>query len=120
MYYAIYDSTTGLIVGGPLSNPNDAARLANRYPDNDVLSVDQKIINRFEKRVDLVAKQLRDWTAQEVADYNTAKEIEDVAQEARKNNVKNSKGQGVNVPDIRDRLDEVVAVLQDIGLIPSD
>jgi len=127
MYYYLYDTATGIIVGGPLPNESDAIRLSNRYANWEYASIAEKIegtvgSGRYKtpaKIVDSVTLQLRDWTQTEIDDYNAANSVEENTKKTRKESARDNKGQGGSVNDIRERLDNLIEVLQDAGLIPK-
>jgi len=108
-----------LIVGGPLDRQVDADAIAAVTPGQAVLSVVEKRINRKEWRVDLATLTLRNWTALETQAANAAEAAEKAAIQGRKDKVRDDKGTGNAVPDIKDRLDDLISVLQDNGTIPT-
>jgi len=117
--FITYDTADGLIKGGPLNRQSDADSSAAETPGEAVLSVVEKRINRKEKRVDLPTLALRNWTALETTDAATAEALEKAAIQGRKDKVRDDKGTGNAVPDIKDRLDDLISVLQDNGTIPT-
>jgi len=119
MGWIIYETVGGLIVGGPLKHESQANVIASNLPNQAILEVTEKKIDRMKKRVDLALLELRDWTQQEIDDDANAKAAEKAAKKARKETVRDSKGQGNSVPDIVTRLDDLVAVLQDLEVIPK-
>lgn len=116
MYWIIYDAA-GLIVGGPLSNESDAIRIASNAGQT-VLEVSQKKINRKQWRVDLITLDLRAWTQQEIDDAVNTTAADNAAKQGRKDSARDNKGQGNSVPDLVARLDNLIEVLQDEGVIP--
>lgn len=70
MNHIVYSTETGLIVGGPIPNQADADRIASNKPNQAVLAVTEKVIERAERRVDAFLEELRDWTeAESLAQY---------------------------------------------------
>jgi len=126
MYYYLYDTATGILVGGPLSNEADAIRLAARYPNQAHIGSPEKIFEKVgagkykvpAKRVSLVTLTLQDWTQAEIDAYNVANSQTETDKKGRRESARDNKGQGASVPDIRDRLDNLIEVLQDEGVIP--
>jgi len=120
MHHYVYDTLTGVVVGGPVNQLSDAQRSASRKPNQDVIVAQNKFnVELREKRVDLITLLLRAWTTAEL----NAAIADDVAKETDKKNkkdaAKNGKGQGNSVPELRDRVDNIIEVLQDMGMIPK-
>ena len=71
MKYWIYNTVSGLFVGGPLEQA-DAIRIAARKPDQDIYQVAR--VNPKTQRIDLATTTVRDWTQQELDDAQAYKD----------------------------------------------
>jgi hypothetical protein len=119
MKYIIYNSSTGLIVGGPLTNQADADRIAGT--GESVLAVTEKHIDRKTKRVSGSLK-LRNWTQSE-KDSDTATELESktkinkIINRSRNNHLK---GIPQNIPAMKKALDDIYEIMSRNGLLVDE